>query len=97
MGRRGSRFLAAIPSRVWERTRRRILDRDNYRCRKCGRPGRLEVHHVTPLHRGGAPLDPANLLTLCHGCHIREHSREKERDPERQRWRDYLRDMVIIC
>ena len=27
----------------------RLLDRDNWRCTNCGKAGRLEVHHRTPL------------------------------------------------
>ena len=88
MGRR----LAAIPSRTWLRVRRRILDRDGYRCRECGKPGRLEVHHRVPLARGGAALDPDNLLTLCACCHKRQHT---DPDPERRAWRDYLRAYVV--
>lgn len=90
----GSKFHAAIPSRTWLRVRRRILDRDGYRCRACGRPGRLEVDHVIPLHRGGAPLDADNLQTLCVACHLQKTTREKDTDPERQRWRDYLRTLT---
>ena len=83
-----------IPARTWARVRRRILDRDGWRCRECGCPGRLECHHVIPLEKGGAPLDDSNLLTLCRGCHIEKHIREKERDPARREWRAYLRELA---
>ncbi|MYA89884.1 MAG: HNH endonuclease [Boseongicola sp. SB0662_bin_57] len=33
----------------------------------------LEAHHVTPLAKGGAAYDLANLATFCRGCHIEEH------------------------
>ena len=92
---RGSRFHAAINSRVWARVRRAVLQRDGYRCRRCRRPGRLEVHHVQPLHEGGAALVLANLLTLCRGCHIQEHNSEKQ-DPERLAWREYLREQGVL-
>ena len=88
----GSRFHAEIPSRVWLRVRRRVLARDGYRCRACGRPGRLEVDHIRPLHQGGAPLNLANLQAICTGCHIAKTNREKgTHDPEREMWRAYLR------
>lgn len=88
-----SRHHAAIPSRLWARLRRFVLIRDGYRCRACGRPGRLEVDHVVPLDTGGHPTDPANLQALCVGCHIEKSRRERggELDPARQAWRDFLR------
>ena len=56
----------------WARVRRAVLNRDNWRCQRCGRYGRLEVHHVD-----GDPSNntPDNLTTYCRGCHIRHHAR----------------------
>ena len=71
------------------RARRAALDRDGWRCRRCGYPAGLEAHHVTPLQAGGAPLALANLETLCRGCHIAAHGGG---DPERRAWRRYLRE-----
>lgn len=28
-----------------------------------------EVHHVLPIHKGGAIFDPRNLIAVCHACH----------------------------
>lgn len=43
-------------------------------CAACGTDRDPQVHHVQPLHLGGAELDPGNLITLCgpggHGCHF---------------------------
>ena len=58
--------------REYERLRIHVLERDGYRCRDCGRAGRLEVHHVKALHLGGTN-DPANLLALCLQCHVKAH------------------------
>ena len=50
----------------WKRARRAALERDGYRCRKCGRAaGRFEVDHVVPLEAGGAPYALDNLQSLC--------------------------------
>ena len=57
----------------WHTVRLSILERDGWRCTKCGRAGSLEVHHVTPLENGGHPTDPANLVTLCRDHHQLEH------------------------
>jgi 5-methylcytosine-specific restriction endonuclease McrA len=61
----------------WDAARTYAIHRDRFTCRACGRRCRvaqLEVDHIVEIARGGAPLDPANLQTLCRGCH-----REKTR------------------
>lgn len=52
------------------RTRTRVLERDGFRCRRCGvGPERatLVVDHVVPVSAGGS-RDLANLQTLCDPC-----------------------------
>ena len=59
-----------INRRKWARARKAALDRDGWRCVKCGRAGRMDVDHIRPLRLGGAPFAPQNLQTLCRGgCH----------------------------
>lgn len=63
-----------IPDDVYER----VLERDGYRCRRCGwsverrhpagRRQFLEVHHIEHHGRGG-PNNPENLITLCNVHH----------------------------
>jgi len=50
--------------------RQRILERDSYRCIKCGRRrlSTLVLHHILPVVFGGADQD-FNLITLCETCH----------------------------
>ena len=69
-----------------------VLRRDGFRCRRCGRAGRLEVHHQVPIEAGGAPYDDANCITLCRGCHIRHHQAEREANlpPDVREWRSLL-------
>ena len=88
----GSKYHAAIPSKVWAVVRRAVLDRDGWRCVLCGKAGRLEVDHVVELHKGGAPLDPANLRALCRGCHLARHKRPQT-EAER-RWAALVRDLL---
>ena len=68
--------------------RRSVLDRDGWRCTKCGTAGRLEIHHVNRWIDGGGD-DPGNLETLCRLCHIKVH--QPPVDPKRQEWRDLVR------
>lgn len=93
MPSRGSKFHAALDRRRWARVRRQVFDRDNWRCMSCGRPGRLEAHHVKPLEKGGAPYDLANLKTLCRQCHIELHRKGKV-SPERRKWRALLAEVA---
>lgn len=67
MGRCGQEVYG---TRRWAAARRAVLDRDGWRCTRCGRAGRLEVDHIQPLASGGAPFALSNLRTLCRGCHI---------------------------
>jgi 5-methylcytosine-specific restriction enzyme A len=68
--------------RGWKLTkiRERILLRDGYACRVCGRVSvHLEIHHDRPLHLGGAESDE-NRISLCYECHTkRTEQEEKER------------------
>lgn len=56
------------------RLRMKIFDRDQRRCRICGRRPDdntdlvLHIHHIRPWEKGGV-TDPSNLITLCHTCH----------------------------
>ena len=74
--------------------RAEVLRNAGYRCSGCGRPGRLEVDHVTPLSRGGAPYDKANLQCLCRSCHIGKSAAERHGASGmvagQREWRDRL-------
>ena len=65
-------------SRYWKKKRAEILDRDNYECQVCRAEGKVSpantVHHIIPLEqRPDLVLDDDNLLSICAGCHNREH------------------------
>ena len=92
MAGRGSRFHAHLNRHRWADARRAAFDRDGWRCRECGRPGRLEAHHVTPLHKGGDPYDLANVESLCRSCHIDRHRRKLS--PAEVAWNRLVREMV---
>lgn len=48
--------------------RRKILARDGYRCRHCGKRGRLHAHHLELRSQNG-PTVESNLAPLCDRCH----------------------------
>ena len=80
----------------WQATRRAAFERDGYRCRQCGRAGRLEAHHEPPLKDGMDPFDVAGIKTLCRGCHIERHRGERRRKPTGQEtaWRALVAEMM---
>jgi len=56
----------------YEALRRRVLERDGWRCQSCGSQSDLQVHHLKPRSQlGHDALE--NLITLCVGCHRRQH------------------------
>jgi 5-methylcytosine-specific restriction endonuclease McrA len=51
---------------------KRVLERDGWRCQKCGALDNLQVHHqIKRSQQGDDAL--ANLVTLCARCHMAEH------------------------
>lgn len=73
--------------RLWAVVRRRVFERDGYRCRKCGKAGRLDCDHIKPLAFGGAAYDMGNLQALCKRCHIEKTKAEFNLDVEyRDEW-----------
>lgn len=91
----GSRHYAKLDRKRWALLRLKVFERDGWRCRRCGRAGRLECDHVIPLHAGGAPLDLANLQALCRPCHVAKSADENTRpDPEREAWRAKLAEIA---
>lgn len=58
------------PRSITRRKRSRILERDGFRCRRCGNGpehARLVVDHIIPVALGGDASD-SNLQTLCDDC-----------------------------
>src|ERR1700691_6217497 len=60
-------------SKVYARLRREILERDGWRCQKCGCSKNLDVHHIKRRSALGDHAE-TNLITLCRKCHQIVHS-----------------------
>jgi len=54
----------------WQRVRSLVIRAHPF-CRQCGMPA-TEVDHIIAIRDGGARLDPANLQSLCHSCHMQK-------------------------
>jgi len=65
------KVLNRAPSKL---DRMKILKRDSFRCRLCGRSPKdyvdveLHLHHILPWALGGLTIEH-NLITLCKTCH----------------------------
>ncbi len=55
--------------------KKRVLERDGYKCVECGKIKGLTVHHKDHSGNGENPNnDMDNLITLCRSCHMRHHA-----------------------
>lgn len=66
------------PRSISPRTRTRIMERDNFRCKRCGNgpsDARLVIDHIIPVANGGT-ADESNLQTLCHPCNAGKGARD---------------------
>ena len=84
---------ARLDARRWAQVRRQAFERDGWRCRECGRAGRLEAHHEPPLRDGADPYDLAGIRTLCRKCHIERH-RPDDMTPGRADWLEMVDEIA---
>lgn len=56
--------------------RKKVLERDEYRCKLCGVSKDLQVHHIKPYAKNPAlRTSVKNGITLCKSCHKKVHSK----------------------
>jgi 5-methylcytosine-specific restriction endonuclease McrA len=69
---RQKRPRLALSPGEYDRLRIRVLERDRWKCQRCGSSVNLQVHHLQYRGRlGPDALD--NLISLCADCHYQEH------------------------
>lgn len=72
-------YYKNLQSTEWKELRKRILQRDGYKCRFCGQSNHLQVHHkYYNKYPNNKYVDPWNypdsaFLTLCKRCHEHWH------------------------
>lgn len=69
-----------LRGRALQDRRRRVFERDGWRCCRCGCYGTrdtLKADHYIPLADGGRDT-LANMQTLCGGCHDAKTAAERE-------------------
>jgi 5-methylcytosine-specific restriction endonuclease McrA len=61
-----------LGKQIYRQLIKAVLERDGWRCQKCGTLENLQVHHkIKRSQLGNDSLD--NLVTLCVYCHLAEH------------------------
>lgn len=79
-----------LNSPIWWEKRDRILERDGWRCRKCGSGINLRVHHIRyPVVLGEEP--DSDLITLCDRCHTEIHAQDIQKKKEKEERNEYYR------
>jgi 5-methylcytosine-specific restriction endonuclease McrA len=61
-----------LGKQAYRRLLKRVLERDDWRCQKCGSFKDLQAHHQRYRSRQGDD-SLANLVTFCAYCHMEEH------------------------
>lgn len=52
----------------WDTIRKKVYQRDGYRCQMCGKNGVIHAHHIVPL-KISKNNSLSNLVSLCPKCH----------------------------
>ncbi len=66
------RLRFRLDAKGYELLRRKILERDGWKCQTCGSIAGLEVHHIQHRSQAGADSED-NLVALCTRCHRAIH------------------------
>lgn len=71
------KYRTYIKSKEFKEIKRRVEERDNYKCRVCGSNNEertLTCHHITYKHLYNEKEYLEDLITLCNICHKAIHS-----------------------
>jgi len=59
------------PIEIWKETRKKVLERDDYRCQRCNEPLKEDTAHIDHIQSGKLGANEMwNLRTLCRRCHV---------------------------
>jgi len=68
------KYSKQLETEKWQVKRRKILQRDKFKCVECGYENNLHVHHLYYVYDKMAWQYPNNaLVTLCSKCHKKWH------------------------
>lgn len=52
----------------WDGIRKKVYQRDGYRCVLCGKKGKISAHHIVPV-KVSKDNSLSNLVSVCDKCH----------------------------
>lgn len=53
-----------------------VMERDDFKCQKCGTPKNLTIHHKEFVRDNPSKIyDKDNCITLCRKCHTKLHQK----------------------
>jgi 5-methylcytosine-specific restriction protein A len=61
-----------LKAQEYDELKKRVLERDGWKCQCCGSPKDLQVHHLVRRSKQGSD-ELNNLMTLCASCHRQQH------------------------
>lgn len=70
-----SKYNLYLESDKWKQIRRKILERDGYKCRICGTNYNLRIHHLT--YKRLYNENEEDLITVCESCHKAYHELDR--------------------
>lgn len=74
-------YRKLLLTKEWKSKRQSILERDSYKCTRCGSIDKLNIHHIKYIRgRNAWEYDNSLLITLCYKCHSEIHNRSWEKD-----------------
>jgi 5-methylcytosine-specific restriction endonuclease McrA len=73
--RKPTEAIRQVVELVYARNRNIAMERDGWKCVRCGSFRNLQAHHKVERGMGGANRldEPSNLETLCCICHAKVH------------------------
>jgi hypothetical protein len=85
-------YYEQLKDKRWYHKRKKILERDGYKCTVCGCTKDLRVHHTYYYKESTEPWNypSRSLLTLCDACHTQWHLQHENvyRDKSKPKKRD---------
>lgn len=70
---KGLGYVKFLNSAYWKEVRKRVFQRDNYKCIVCSSTEDLVVHHNSYDHHFSEHKHLKDLDTLCESCHKEYH------------------------
>lgn len=67
----GGKTKVKYPEKWTKELKRRIMERDKFKCYKCKSNRDLVVHHKDGTKEN---CNDDNLITMCRGCHVKLHA-----------------------